>query len=315
MPSEFELANFNDEDDCISPCTTASDVLLVDANSGGEVATTTTTTTATKTNTLSLPNAFHSVNLIGLPSMRLAKPNVISISNPIRDVNPLPFKITSVASGEGVALMTNGLSVADSITDDESNSQPKFSDVQSLANHPQIQDFESLLVPKQENDNENANDSTFINTNPKMESIDISDDEQQQQQQQEKPFEITNETSLTKSGKSTKKTDFPMKGYIYCSTNSQLGKVKIEWASPCLIKLFLLGPNQTEEINCDETNDWHANLTVLSLYMHKHIRKRFYGVYPSQLKLSWVYVKTDYDADSDTSHLCDLISVNKQSVG
>lgn len=307
MPSEFELANSNlNEEESLStaPFDTKSIVCTPDILLGGH---SNSRDSLVKSNIISPSNVvYRATKIIEFTQIR-PKPNVIPNSK--RNI-PMSLKISSVASGDGVALMTNGFNV-----DEDTKMQPQISDVQSLAG---LEDNESNNAPEIEASNKNhANDesdtnsisnSTFLDANPKIESIDISDDEQQ------KIRKITPEMKLTVKKPTNHTTEFPMKGYIYCLSNIQLGRVKIEWTSPNHIKIYLSASNDTVDIECDETDSWQTNFSAVTMYMHKYIRKRFYGVYPAHLKLEWIFVKMNCEMDKEPSRLCDLISLETNSV-
>lgn len=258
----------------------------------------------TQLNVLPSTNVYHATK-----PARQGKPNVMPNSN--SSVNPLPLKISSVASGDGVAFMTNGLSATsetDSTKKTDSNIQPQISGVQSLTIISNVKPNELTKSDKSEqsirssvNDISNA---TMQNLNSKVESIDITETERH------KCMNINREFNLASRKQSNKGNDFPTKGYIYCSTNIQLGKVKIECTSPNRIKLYL---NDTVDVNCHEKDEWQTNLSTIAMYMHSYIRNHFYAVYPAFLKLEWTYIKTDDDEDNAKT-LCDLNSLEQFSV-
>lgn len=236
---------------------------------------------------------FTPTKVIELPSVRLVKPK----SNKISD--PLPFKISSIASGEEVTLLTNGFD--DNVDDDddnedELNTQPQISEVKSLATG---QDGASMTKA-----DHSQLDSMLVQT--KTEPIDISDDEQ--------PAHMVN--SMEPSNNSIVKeplvleTESRLKGYMYCSTNIQLGKVSIEWIAPDRIKLQLA---ESVDIECDKSEPFQKNLAIASTYMNKYIRERFYGVYPANLRLDWIFFKT-VDIEGCSHSLCEFNKVEPFSV-
>lgn len=310
MPSEFELGNSNLDEEELSAAAsdTKSVVCTPDILLGGH---SNSRDSLVKSNIISPSNVvYRATKIIEFAQIR-PKPNVIPNSK--RNI-PMSLKISSVASGDGVALMTNGFNV-DSKTDEDTKMQPQISDVQSLAgleynvsnNAPKIE-ASNKNHPNDASDANSISNSKFLDVNPKIESIDISDDEQQ------KSLKIPPEMKLTVKKPSNHTTEYPMKGYIYCLSNIQLGRVKVEWTSPNHIKIYLSASNDTVDIECDETDSWQTNVSAISMYMHKYIRKRFYGVYPAHLKLEWIFLKIDYEMDKEPSRLCDLISVETNSV-
>lgn len=116
-------------------------------------------------------------------------------------LEPLQLKITSVASGEGVALMTNGFPI-DSITMSDNSDDSNSKDTE-------------LLIPK-------------------TEPIDIADmDTDNEHCVQEEPItQIVAPIVLPAKHKESK-------GYIYCSTNISLGKIFIQKTSPTTIRFNL----------------------------------------------------------------------------
>ncbi|XP_031631144.1 uncharacterized protein LOC116345684 [Contarinia nasturtii] len=203
---------------------------------------------------------------------------------------PLQLKISSVASGEEVTLMTNGFSDIDDL-----NMQPKISSVKSLAKQDDLENLDDDLLEKVPSE-----------CGSKPESIDISDDEQ--------PSDMINRLEKDMNSIPTKAispNEFGLlKGYMYCMTNNHLGKVNIEWTAPGRIKLHLTDPI---EIDCIETETYQENLATVSNYMSTYIRDRFYAVYPAHLRLEWIFIKLN-DDEQCTSPLCDLNQTEAFSV-
>lgn len=256
--------------------------------------------------------------VVELPSTRSVKPNVIP--NSTHNPDPLPLMISSVASGKEVTLLTNGFDNDDdddnNIDDDideqddenEMNIQSQISKIKSLTadqtdDDPKLEAnlFKSKSTKK---DSSDSNGSILVET--KTESIDISDDENDDGMINnlepnvstitKKPLDLGTETHL--------------KGYMYCSTNMQLGKVSIEWMAPGRIKLHLA---ESIDIDCDETEPFQKNLASVSSYMHTYIRERFYGVYPAHLRLEWIFIRTN-DVEACTASLCDFNKIEPFSV-
>lgn len=260
-----------------------------------------------------------------LSSIRLINPNVTADSN--QNSDPLPLKISSVASGEEVTLMTNGFDDDENEVDDhcendddndhhsdendnksvndedEINTQPQISEVTSLATSqnsaPEAMDSLSQIDFKQV-DTRDLPGTILVET--KTESIDISDDEQQ--------AGITdNNKSIAKDSLVTG-SETCLKGYIYCSTNIQLGRVSIEWTGPGQIKLHLA---EATDVECDKSEPFQKNLVSVSAIMNTYVRERFYGVYPAHLRLEWILIKTD-DVETCGTSLCDFNKVEPFSV-
>lgn len=190
--------------------------------------------------------------------------------------NPLPFKISSVASGDDVALMTNGIPV---------NDATKSADKEQTPERDQT---------------ETENGELMIQV--KLEAIDISDDEQM--------AEATFFTiPMEEPTRPVSRHSTQLKGYIYCSTNVHLGKVNIEWTMPNAIRLHL---NEPIDIQCNEADNWTKNISEVTTFMDAYIRNRFYAVYPANLKLEWIFVKATTDDTFNT--LCDFNSVEPFSV-
>ncbi|XP_055324553.1 uncharacterized protein LOC129579058 isoform X1 [Sitodiplosis mosellana] len=257
---------------------------------------------------------FIPTKVVELPSNHLAKLQVIPNSN--QNSDPLPLKISSVASGEEVTLMTNGFDddddddgdndeVDDDIDQDEINTQPQISEVKSLATGQDA-------VPKaggnpSEIDQMGTRDLTgTILIETKTESIDISDDEQQINM----PDGMEPHINSIAKEPLVIGSDSRLKGYMYCSTNMQLGKVSIEWMAPGRIKLQLA---ESIDVDCDESEPFQKNLASVSSYMNTYVRERFYGVYPAHLRLEWIFIKTDGVETCGTS-LCDFNNVEPFSV-
>lgn len=235
---------------------------------------------------------FVPTKVVELSSGRLVKPNVIPNSN--RNSDPLPFQISSVASGEEVTLWTNGFD--DNIDDDqddhddhdddcndgndedEMNTQPQISDVKSLATGQDV--MPESEVNTIQIDSSDLTGSVLVET--KTESIDISDDEQ--------AMDMIDRELIIAKEPFVLDSDSHLKGYMYCSTNMQLGKVSIEWMGPGRIKLQLA---ESIDIDCNESEPFQKNLASVSSYMNTYIRERFYGVYPTHLRLEWIFIKTD----------------------
>lgn len=190
------------------------------------------------------------------------------------ELEPLQLKITSVTSGEGVALMTNGFPV-DSITMSDNSNDSNSKDTE-------------LLIPKTE-----PIDITDMDT----------DDERYIQEEPIIPMVVPIDLP-TKQKES--------KGYIYCSTNISLGKIFIQKTSPTTIRFNLHSPL---EIDCEDTT-WQKNMPAISSFMQSYIRKRFYAVYPTYLRLDWVFINDERDPYelNDFIELDDFNKLHKFSV-
>lgn len=233
--------------------------------------------------------------VIELPPGKLTK----SDSNKI--TNPHPLRISSVLSGESVALMTNGLPIAND--SDESNDQPQITNVESLGPNASIE-FDKATA-NELNDNESTDFDREILLEPKTEPIDISDDEDMFNHE-----DISDGNSIATD---TKKDDYP-KGYIYCSTNIQLGKINIEWTSSTCIKLYLDKPIKIAYNDFVHLIPGHQrNLSTVSKYLFEYIRDRFIGVYPAHLKLDWIFISSDQIHEEAVS-LCDFNELDPLSV-
>lgn len=295
MPSEFEVANssLNEEDNPQTLSTLAIDPLSIQPA----------VDSSSRDINMSKPNVVCKPSKIPeFTPIRLTKANVIPKSN--RNTSPLPFKISSVASGEGVEFLANGLD-SDSI-DKDTDSQPPSSDVE-MENigtniEPDIKRDSKSTLTVEQSDANGVKNQKF----PKIESIDISDDEQQ------KDLQIKPASNLSVKKQLNEGREYPINGFIYCSSNIQLGRLKAEWVSSNNIKLYCSASNETTDFKCDATNDaWQINLRAVSAYMQKYIRNRFYGVYPGNLHLEWAFAANDTDT---ASTLIDLDSVETCSV-
>lgn len=239
---------------------------------------------------------FIPTKVVELPTGHLTKSNTITGL----DSDPLPLKISSVVSGEGVAFMTNGLPITHD--SDESNDQPQISNVESLGPN-------SLLAFDETSDDEHSlmdNDLNDLNDfdllEPKTEPIDISDDEQR---------DFNNDSTLDTNAMAEDlgQINHQPKGYIYCTTNVQLGKIDIEWISLHRIKLYL---EQPVEIGCDDINH-SRHLSTVSKYLQTYIRNRFLGVYPQHLRLDWIFIDSErYQTNAIV--LCDFNQLDPLSV-
>lgn len=296
MPSEFEVANssLNEEDNAQTISTLTIDPLSIQS----AVDSSSRESSMSKSNAVCKPSKIPEFTPI-----RLTKINVIPNSN--RNTSPLPFKISSVASGEGVEFLTNGLD-SDSI-DKDTDSQPPSSDVE-MENigtniEPDIKGESKITIKSMEQSDVNGVTNPKIS---KIESIDISDDEQQID------IKIKPASNLSVKKQLNEGKEYPINGYIYCSSNIQLGRLRAEWISSNNIKLYCSASNESTDFKCDATNDaWQSNLRAVSAYMHKYIRNRFYGVYPGNLQLDWTFAANDTDT---ASTLIDLDSVETCSV-
>lgn len=236
--------------------------------------------------------------IIELPSSaRLANPVVITNSN--KNLNPLPLKISSVASGEEVTLMTNGFSDADNDIDDEDDDDidmmhfhPEISNVRSLANNASNSEADPLDTTRDELTTAGPSDFSDLNIKLKTESIDLSDDEKPRY------FDIVIEKKAITKLPLNDGVNSIVKGYIYCATNTQMGKVNIEWTTPNSVKLHLAEPT---DIEFNGSNDYRDDMAEISKFMHKYIRERFYGVYPAYLQMDWIFVKVNDDKECGSS--------------
>lgn len=234
------------------------------------------------------------------------------------------FKITSVASGESVALMTNGMSIDDFTNSNDSQSSNEPNDLNgdddddmdvslNAANRqPEMSDDQAIDIPNSlpiknnETDHLMDADNEFgqILVQTKTEPIDISDDDEQ--------TEYNCLSELNPIDCQTDDFHGKVNGYIYCQSNIQLGRVNVEWTSSTQIKLYL---EQCVVIACDEKSFRlrHYEAAEMSKFMQTHIRNRFYGVYPAHLKLDWFFTQTE-TAELDVATLCDFNKVDPFSV-
>lgn len=235
---------------------------------------------------------FIPTKVVELPPGRLTKSNTISDLNS----DPLPLKISSVVSGEGVAFITNGFPLAHD--SDESNDQPQISNVESLGPN-------SLMAFDETSDDAHSlmdNDlDDFDLLEPKSEPIDISDDEQQ---------DFNNDSTLDTNAiaEDPERMISQPKGYIYCTTNIQLGKINIEWLPQSRIRLYL---EQPVEIVYDEYHK--RTLSSVSKFLQTYIRNRFLGVYPQYLRLDWIFIESER-YQTDAIALCDFNQLDPLSV-
>lgn len=255
--------------------------------------------------------------------MRSAKPKVWRenqvMQNSCNNTNSMPLKISSVVSGERVALMTNGLPItADEFADEMneivenngSNPQPEICDVKSLADESQ----QSKVRPKFDEPNDNACDPMTCRPNKygdilistKMEPIDISDDDNE-----EIDFSNASDINLLINAQ-TENVDCQVSGYIYCTTNVQLGKVNLECTSASTIKLYLKEPVDIIY------EGWQSQkrqpcLTNVTKYMQTYIRENFYGIYPAHQKFDWIFISSE-QFDQDAITLCDFNTLDPFSV-
>lgn len=144
-------------------------------------------------------------------------------------LEPLPFKISSVASGEGVALMTSGFPLNSTTTSDNSND--------SNSKEPE------LLIPK---------------TEP-IDITDISDDENDVEEEPSIPMVQTIVPPKSKE----------FKGYIYCSTNISLGKIYLQKSSPTKIRLNLHVPLEIDCEDNTLQRNMPGISTFMQLYIRK----------------------------------------------
>lgn len=156
----------------------------------------------------------------------------ILVPEPEPELEPLQLKISSVASGEGVAMMTNGFP-ADSKAMSENSNDSNSKDTE-------------LLIPKTE-----PIDITEMDT----------DDEHYVPEEAIIPM-VAPTIVLSPKHKESK-------GYIYCSTNISLGKIFIQKTSPTTIRFNLHSPL---EIDCEETTwqrNMPAISSFMQLYIRK----------------------------------------------
>lgn len=181
---------------------------------------------------------------------------------------------------------------------------PKICDVQSLA---QSSDFN---IFSDEFDNEPSGND--LNHDDGDNDVNI-DELPTYTEQTTNKSEKLNDQSLDMNQTSTKETiDDPilrLKGYIYCITNTQLGKVKIEGIPSGRIKIHLTEPI---EIVCNDTKTARKNLEAVFEHMTSHVRQRFYAVYPTLLRLQWIFIRLD--DSSLCSNLRDFNEINTFSV-
>lgn len=254
--------------------------------------------------------------------IRPAKPSVWRenqvVQNSCSSTNPMSLKISSVVSGERAALMTNGLPItADDFADERNEStdtgskrQPEILDVKSLADEPQP----AKARPNFDEPNDNACDPMTCTPNKygdilistKTEPIDISDDDNDQND-----FSNASDTNLLNSTQ-TDGVDCQISGYIYCTTNVQLGKVNLECTSASTIKLHLKEPVDIVYEGW-QSQKRQPNLANVSKYMQTYIREKFYGIYPAYQKFDWIFISSE-QFDQDAITLCDFNTIDPLSV-
>lgn len=243
------------------------------------------------------------------------------------NTNRMPFKISSVASGvefERDAQAANDLSITadelddvnedevnEIITDDASNLQPKICAVKSLAANQKLTNDS----PKFDEPDDNACDDPMtcspnkygdILISTKTEPIDISDDENEQ-------IDFPNEPGADVLIQTfTENNEFQISGYIYCTTNVQLGKVNVECLSATMLKLHLKEPVDIayEGWQGQKRQPSLANVTK---YMQNYIRENFYGIYPAHYKFDWIFISSE-KLDQDAITLCDFNTLDPFSV-
>lgn len=248
----------------------------------------------------STPKIFIPTKIVEKTPTQLASKNVISSAD--QNQNPLPLKISSVASGEEVTLMTNGFDDTDDI-----DTQPQISKIE-LLKEVQNDKTNSDSTVNKKNDRDSGDFCDFSNSlliEMKTEAIDISDDEQNNE------YDVTtSEVSPKIKEPSDVETSDQLKGYIYCSTNIQLGKIDIEWTDTNHVKLHLSHPI---DIDCGKANAFQDKMACITSYMTTYIRERFYGIYPAYLELDWIFIKVGQDEPSG-SNLGDFNKTNPFSV-
>lgn len=246
------------------------------------------------------------------------------MQNSYSNTNRMPFKISSVASGvefEKVALLTNGLPIRanededeinEIITGDAGNLQPKICAVKSLAVAQSLNND----VPKFDEANDNACDDPMtcspnkygdILISTKTEPIDISDDENEQ-------MDFPNESGadVLMMETHTESNECQISGYIYCTTNVQLGKVNVECLSATTIKLHLKEPVDIV-YEGSQSQKRQPNLANVTKYMQTHIREKFYGIYPAHFKFDWIFISSE-QFDQDAITLCDFNTLDPFSI-
>lgn len=243
------------------------------------------------------------------------------MQNSYSNANRMALKISSVASGEGVALMTNGLPItADDLTDElddemsneEKDLQPKICAVKSLAT---AQSNDELPKFDEPNDNACSNDDPMtcvpnkygdLLISTKTEPIDISDDDHEQ-------IDYPNESEVDVLVPThTAPPDIRFSGYIYCTTNVQLGKVNVECLSGTTIKLYLKEPVDIVYEGW-QSQKRQPSLVNVTKYMQTYIRENFYGIYPAHLKFDWIFISAE-QIDQDAITLCDFNTIDPLSV-
>lgn len=268
----------------------------------------------------SAPNVYIPTKIV---EIRPAKSNVWRenqvVQNSCSNTNSMSLKISSVVSGERAALMTNGLPItADDFADERNESantggskkQPEILEVKSLADEHQP----TKVRPDFDEPNDNACDPMTCTPNKygdilistKTEPIDISDDDNDQND-----FSNASDSNLLISTPPAG-IDSPISGYIYCTTNVQLGKVNLECTSATTIKLHLKEP---VDINYEGWQNLkrQPHLANVTKYMQTYIREKFYGIYPAYQKFDWIFISSE-QFDQDAITLCDFNTLDPLSV-
>lgn len=102
----------------------------------------------------------------------------------------------------------------------------------------------------------------------------------------------------------------PIKGYIYCPINTQIGKIFVEWNERNSIILNLSVPTPIE---IEYSANWATtNMFIINEYLSIYMKNYFYAVYPAYLTLNWTFI--DIDSKDLPINLIDFNKIEKFSV-
>lgn len=200
---------------------------------------------------------------------------------------PLPLLISSVTSGDGIQILANGTS-----QEPETDFVETTNDLINSTNIESTEDTNLEIL---------HSDITITKTEP----IEISDDENEDNLKIDELNEMEQNLTSLMECDAVQNLNNEDKGFLFCETNRQLGKVNVVWISPNRIKLFLKDKDADDEVETDESE--------ASAAMSTYIRKWFYGVYPTTLKLHWTLVKFN-NAKQVVQELPELNSIEPLSV-
>lgn len=232
----------------------------------------------------------------------------LSTAVPVKAPEPLPLLISSVTSGDGVRIITNGTDLASEENADKANaSAMETTQADEAETSPENEDHTE--TPNESK--ENSGELILTNEVPNLEAIEIydsSEDENDHFESNEESNVVDNEMAMdARADDAAFKTE---RGFLFCETNKQLGKMCVEWTSQNHIKLIL-----DPDIEADDsyTGELETNPAIINAAMFAYIRRRFYAVYPTTLILKWSLVKSII-AKQTVLDLSDLNQIDKFSV-